>query len=239
MLVALGTLVNNLNLFTVIPKGSEVFRARVHDETLSISTAEEMGPPPRKSANLSNRMSPAGISMFYGAFDRETALRETFDPDRGVGKVATVATSCANRDLLTLDLTGLPALPSPFDRANRHLRRRLSFLYEFVDDFSRPVGRDGREHVEYVPTQVVTEFVRHRHRAPQDASVDGIVYTSSREGGGKAVVLFLSPEECGPRQAKSNWDPEEALRLKGTERLGPDTLIPMLETGSDSRSKSC
>ena len=61
--------------------------------------------------------------------------------------------------------------------------------------------------------------------------MDGIVYTSSREGGGKAVVLFLSPEECGPRQAKSNWDPEEVLRLKGTERLGPDTLIPMLETG--------
>ena len=236
MLVALGTLANDRNLFSILPKGSGVFRARVHDEELSLSTAEELGPPPREAAISSNRMSPAGISMFYGAFDRETALRETFDPTRDPKKGATVATFCSNRDLFMLDLTILPELPSPFDRANRHLRRTLSFLHEFVDDFSRPVARDGREHVDYVPTQVVTEFFRHRHRAPGNASIDGIVYTSSREGGDKAVVLFLSPEECGPRQARNSSDPEEVLSLKHSETLDSGAVITMLKRSRSGRS---
>ena len=229
MLVTLGTLANDLDLFSRIPKGSRIFRTRVHDEQLSLSTAEELGPPPREATIFSNRMSPAGISMFYGAFDRETALRETFDPARSAPKGATVATFCTNRDLLMLDLTVLPALPSPFDRVNRHLRRTLSFLHEFVDDFSRPVARDGREHVEYVPTQVVTEFFRHRYLAPGDASINGIIYTSSREGGGKAVVLFVTPKECGPRQVRNRWDPEEVLSLKCSETLTSGALITTLK----------
>ena len=230
MLIALGDLANDLNLFSRIPMGSEIFRARVHEEGLSPSTAKELGPPPKEAAVLSNRMSPAGISMFYGAFDPKTALRETFDPARGAKKRATVATFRTSRDLLMLDLTVLPALPSPFDRADRHLRRSLSFLHEFVEDFSRPVARDGREHVDYVPTQVVTEFFRHRHLAPGGASIDGIVYTSSREGGGKAVVLFLTPEECGPRQERTSWDPEEVLSLECSKTLTAPALITTLKT---------
>ena len=229
MLVALGELANDHGLFSRITVGSEIFRARVHDDGLLLSTAEELGPPP-KEATVSNRMSPAGISMFYGAFDPQTALRETFNPTRGAKKGATVAIFRTNRDLLLLDLAVLPVLPSPFDSADRHLRRRLSFLYEFVDDFSRPVARDGREHVDYVPTQVVTEYFRHRHIAPEEDLIDGIVYTSSREGAGKALVLFLTPEECGPRQERFSWDPDEVLSLDCSKTLSSQALITMLNT---------
>lgn len=232
MLVELGALADDLSLFSTIAKGRDIFRARVHDEGLSLSTAEELGSPSEQDAIFSNRMSPSGISMFYGAFDVETALRETFDPKRSTMKGATVATFCTNRDLLVLDLAVLPSLPSPFDRADRHLRRRLRFLHEFVNDFSRPVERDGREHVEYVPTQVVTEFFRHRYLAPGGASIDGIVYTSSRGGGGKAVVLFVAARECGPRQARTSVDPEEVLSLERSKALSAQALITTLTSQS-------
>ena len=224
MLVSLGTLVDDFNLFSLLPKGSTFFRTRVHDEGLSPTTAEELGPPPRKDAISSNRMSPAGIPMFYGACDRDTALFETVDSTKDRKKRATVATFCNNRDLLVLDLASLPELPSPFDRENRHLRRPLGFLHEFAADFSRPVARDGREYVDYVPTQVVTEFFRYRHRLPGNTSIDGIIYTSSRTGANKAVVLFIGPEECGPRQDRNSWDPGEVLSLQNYERLALDFL---------------
>ena len=235
MLSELRTLVDEFDLFAVIPEGSTIFRARVHDAAKSPCTAEELGPPPTELTR-SNRMSPAGISMFYGAFNPETAVRETFDPECEEENVATVASFRTNRDLLALDLTSLPAFRSQFDRANRHLRRRLGFLREFVWDLSRPVRRDRRERVEYVPTQVVTEFFRYRHRGPGGRSIDGIMYTSSREGDGKAVVLFLGAKECGPRAAARRGGVEEVLSLVAQKKWSRDALLAVVGACADSRS---
>ena len=51
-----------------------------------------------------------------------------------------------------------------------------------------PIARDDRIHIDYVPTQVVTEYVRSA-RFP-DGRLDGIRYRSSRREGGISVVLF-------------------------------------------------
>ena len=207
MLDELGTLLNRLDLYDVIPTGSAIFRARVADDELPC-TAEELGPPPKGIGMRSNRMSAAGIPMFYGAFDKKTAVLETLDPKIEKGKVITIGTFGTNRDLLTVDLTDLPPFPSPFDRAERHLSRPRAFLGDFTKEFSRPVERDGHEHVEYVPTQVVSEFLRYRHRGTDDRPIDGVIYNSAKEGGGKAVVLFVEAEQCGPRMEKQVHRPE-------------------------------
>jgi hypothetical protein len=47
--------------------------------------------------------------------------------------------------------------PSLFDEQRRHLRAGLSFLHDFAADLAKPIEKDGREHIEYVPTQIVTE----------------------------------------------------------------------------------
>lgn len=224
MLEALGSVTSRFDLFTTLPASTEIIRARVHDRDKEPSTAEELGAPPRDGAVRSNRMSPAGIPMFYGALDEMTAALETFDPSLSDDKVITLATFSSDRDLVLLDLTELPSFPSPFDRERRDLRRPLSFLHDFVYDLTRPIVRDGREHVEYVPTQVVTEFIRHRFSGPDDRPLDGILYRSSRPGAGTAVVLFLEPEQCGPRADPGILPPPQVLTLKGYRTLEPADL---------------
>jgi hypothetical protein len=57
----LAELVSEVNLIKILPKGTHVFRARVHDPHIVLSTAKELGPPPADLARFSNRMSPAGL----------------------------------------------------------------------------------------------------------------------------------------------------------------------------------
>jgi len=220
MLEALGNLVQEFALFSAHPEQTTFYRARVHDSGERLTTPDELGPPPRHLAGMSNRMSPAGIPMFYGAFDEATAVAETFDPTNRAGKEITIARFLSARPLLLLDLTDLPSLPSPFDGANLELRKPLLFLRKFVADLAKPIQRDGYEHVEYVPTQVVTEYFRHRFATPDGDKLDGIQFASSRDGGSVSVVLFCEQDGCGPRERRP-LDPEILLNLEGFTRRRP------------------
>lgn len=227
MLSTLGEQFDRFRLYRTLPAGSDVVRARVHDPEAVIDDAEGLGSPTHEAAVMSNRMSPAGIPMFYGATDQRTAVVEAFEIDRG-DKIVTVGTFRTERDLQLLDLTDLPPIPGVFDRENRHLRRPISFLHEFVEELARPIERNRREHVDYVPTQVVTEFIRHRHRTPDNSAIDGILYRSSREYGDISVVLFVGPDECGPRSDRNAWDPAIVLTLVGSETLDRATLSDLV-----------
>src|SRR5690606_13318881 len=110
---------------------------------------------------------PAGIPLFYGAFDEMTALRETLDPSKSdQNKVATVAVFKLARPIVVCDFTHLPPMPSLFDKAQRHRRPSLNFLRSFVCDVAKPIVKDGRVHVDYVPTQIVTEYFRRIYQHP-------------------------------------------------------------------------
>ena len=54
---------------------------------------------------------------------------------------------------------------------------------------------DGREHIEYVPTQIVTEYFRRIFRV-EGRRLDGIIYESSRVVGRNAFVLFCENSQC-------------------------------------------
>jgi len=198
MLSAIGETINDetadLDLVRIIPKGSNLFRIRVGK--LPYKSGKEIGTPPVEFALQSNRMSPAGIAMFYGAFDIDTARAETVDPKLHAGQILSIGTFQPLRDLRVLDLSNLPDIPSLFDEGSHHRIHPLRFLYEFAHDIAKPIARDGREHVEYVPTQIATEYFRRVFRDGGGEPIDGIIYDSSRNPNGGAFVLFCENEQC-------------------------------------------
>ncbi len=75
------------------------------------------------------------------------------------------------------------------------MRPPLIFLHHFQRDISEPVERDGREHYEYVPTQIVAEYFRHVYRDGR-RRVDGLMFNSSHNGAGICYCVFAEAESC-------------------------------------------
>ena len=194
ILDTLAKFVIELDLVITIPAKETFYRARVHDEDKKFSTIEELGPPPNKLACFSNRMSPAGIPMFYGSESKDTAIKEITHEDRKP-KFATIGTFATKEELRVLDLTRTPADPGLFDRDMHETRPVIMFLNAFIDDLTRPIIKDGREHIEYVPSQIVTEYFRHLFRDEEGNPLHGILFPSAVDPAGKSCVLFFGPAE--------------------------------------------
>ena len=81
-----------MGLFRELAVGSRVIRSRWEGPGERHETPSDLGPPPLEKANQANRMSPAGIPMFYGCDDEDTALRETASEvgDFAVGELETM-----------------------------------------------------------------------------------------------------------------------------------------------------
>jgi hypothetical protein len=210
MLDEIGRIVSELGLSEVLESGTRLWRCRVHDKSESFDTAEELGTVSPDRAKYSNRMSPAGIPMFYGAFDELTALKETAELREQESTIATLSPWKTLRQMRVLNLNRLPELPSLFDEAKRELRPSTEFLYSFRGDISRPIIKDGLEHVEYVPTQIVTEYFRHIYRDTEGNRVTGILYPSARNRRGIACVLFIENKDCCDTVDESQTGREES-----------------------------
>lgn len=158
--------------------------------------------------------------MFYGAFDRNTAILETFDSCQkdAYTRVITTAAFHVQRALTVLDLTNLPKPPSFF--GSRDLHYGVRFLHEFEKDLVKPIERDDREHIEYVPSQIVAEYFRYRFRPENQDRLDGIVYRSSKTDK-PACALFLDRSDCGADDAfAARWpvlelDDASIVRISG------------------------
>lgn len=110
--------------------------------------------------------------------------------------------------------------------ASREWRGAILFLREFVKSISAPVVHDGGEHVEYVPTQVLTEYFRKHVSAPDGSPLDGIVYPSARRRGGRSLVVFRSREELDPATLSGHepllqLDQTSVTRLRRARRRAP------------------
>jgi hypothetical protein len=191
ILDTIGELISEQALLRTVEVGTKIIRARRHEASTHLSNVEDLGPPPTDKARYSNRMSPAGIPMFYGASREDTALNEVEGDD-----FATSAEFLTLQPFEVIDLTGVPRVPSIFDEQRNRLRSAIKFLSSFTDDLSKPIAKDGREHIEYVPTQVTTEYFRRVFRQTDDKPVRGIIYPSSRHEGGISWVLFFENQDC-------------------------------------------
>ena len=168
-------------LIQTLPVGTKLIRARRQWER-PWTTPTELGPPPGEVAVQSNRMSPPGISLFYAADDEGTALAEMQEP----GTYA-VAEFEVLKPAPALDLTRVPPVPSFFDPEARRSRSSILFLTHFAEEISRPIARDDRVHLEYIPTHVVTEYFRREFR---EVHLLGIRYGSAQRVGGVCTALF-------------------------------------------------
>jgi hypothetical protein len=209
----LGDLFQRHGLFWTLQTGTELFRVRIHSpDRRPANTLAALGPPATTDARFSNRMSPAGVSMFYAAIEEATAVAETQVRCDLRPAERTTATFKVLKDLVLLDLVGLPRTPSLFDGDHETIldRAAIGFLHAFVDDLTKPIDKDGREHVEYVPSQVVTEYVRYRLSEKVGRPIDGIRYPSARLKDGTGCVLFFAQEDL-----QRTYDDSPPLELMG------------------------
>jgi hypothetical protein len=198
MLNELQAVINNSGLVNQLPVSTSMWRVRCHDHGAVLADAHHFTSPPVEFAIQPNRMSPAGVPMFYGAADFETALEEVVDlNDLGRNRVASGGQFVNCLPLNVLDLTAIPARPSYFAPDGPFNRHIIQFLKTFAEIVSQPIRRDGRPHIEYVPTQVFTEFVRHVMKGPQGVPIHGIKFASSRSGRA-CYVIFAAAANCLP-----------------------------------------
>ena len=215
----IGANLEQLGLIRNISKGTTFFRGRMHQLSESYNTDKDLGAPPYYAAT-SNRMSPEGISIFYGASDANTVLHEIYDKQKDM---ATVAEFYNLRELKCIDLTVLEQIPFPslFDEKRRNNRESLSFILDFNEDITKEI--DTFKGIEYVPAQVVAEYFRHVFRLQDDSKIDGIVYKSSVVEWGICYALFFDNEQCIYTKKRSSRKRDCVLRLrkKSVNRYAP------------------
>ena len=220
----LGEAIRELELVREIGPDATLFRARLGSAGEEFQGARQLGTAPTGNAIWPNRMSPAGIAMFYGAADRRTAIAEVYEPERDPSRTAKASAGAFNssRPLHLIDLTGVLELPSLFDESVSHLREKVLLLREFAEAIAEPVHKGREEHIEYVPTQIVTEYFRHVFRVDGSTPIDGIMYRSSRRPGGVCYVLFVDNEHCVDDESDANDDELRLLLPAGAEQVfGP------------------
>lgn len=169
-----------------------ITRARVHESSEILDTAQTLGSPPSSRAKH-NRMSGEGISMFYGAEDADTAIAEIRSNSNQVVTVGSWTPTC---ELVYLDLLAAQPIPSIFDADERSYRTELRFLIGFADDLARPIDVEDRG-LEYIPTQIVTEYIRDHLKTSDGHQIDAIRYGSALDEQGVCWVVFAGPDDCG------------------------------------------
>lgn len=190
MLDALGGTCLREGLVTVVPAGTEFYRVRHASKKDNFSTFSEMGVPPVGVASA-GRMNPAGISYLYLAFDKETAEKEVL----GWSKRWFSARFRSKLDISIVDFSALPEIPSAFEPHLYDKRHNRYFLYSLRDELTLPVSKDGKEHVDYVPTQIVSEYFRYQFKDANGSGVLGIKYPSVKNSTGFNLAIFSSSNE--------------------------------------------
>lgn len=187
MLDALGSLCNTEILVVTIPAGTTFYRVRVNPKGAEFTEFSDLGVPPKGIASA-GRMNPAGISYFYIAYDQDTAEKEviTDATEWSIAKFKLI------QDIQVIDFVDLPKLPSVFEPEKYDARQNLSFLRSFVNELTLPVRKDGREHVDYVPTQIVSEYFRYRFKTEDEQPILGLRYRSVKNPDGINIAIFDS-----------------------------------------------
>lgn len=204
---------SQLNLISTLKRGTTFWRARTHHEGKLDAgiPAGELGTSPRQYAKAPNRMSPAGIPMFYGAEDQITAIAEVSAHTPRESDHVTFGRFRLEKDIAVLDLTKLPAEPSIFCPELGRLRREIRFLHKFVEQLGRKI-KDEDQPIDYIPTQLVTEFFMQAHMRANNEPVIGLLYNSTANPGGLACVLDI-PNNCCLEENATNTRDDDAPTL--------------------------
>lgn len=162
-----------------------------------------IGPAPY-TAVKHNRMSPAGIPYIYLSNNIRTCSKETRIQDRQnvlLGKFS-VKSSLKMLDLTTKNIESLPSYPGSIfsETYDADMLWIRDFLLQFAHEISKPI-REDVSNLEYVPTQLMAEYIR-------KFGYQGIIFSSSVNPSGSNYVLFYGPidlpEHSGFRSRELN-----------------------------------
>jgi hypothetical protein len=207
------SMVSEFNLISELPKDANLYRVRAESDQY-FSGLDELGTAPTRTAKYANRMSPAGIPMFYASDHEETAIAEVWN--KKIGVKLSIGKFRTKQPCQILDLCNLPPVPSIFkENVTLDQINALSFLHQFTKDISKPVIKSQTEHIDYVPTQIMTEYFRYIYRTPDKHSLMGIRYPSAHTGKPCYVMFWGHKEDkdINP-DVLSNWclDPDVAQK---------------------------
>lgn len=185
-----------------IPIGTIMYRTRSLDKELDDSFCfKDITSAPDDSAGQC-RMSPAGVSMFYGAFDEETAIKESIKTSNQ--KVLVIGEFKTVLELMVVDLTALPTDVSIW----MDKWEGAAFLKSFHKDITQPLLKDAKEAIEYVPSQIFTEYLRWMFTYKNGRHVDGLIYESCKTNKAN-VVLFCNNEDSHKWVALESFSTEK------------------------------
>lgn len=185
ILTEISRVVHAARLIRPVLAGEKVYRCRNHKSDEAVDKDKELVSPLPQQAVYPNRMSPAGIPMFYGGFDPEIVREEAQGES---AECQTVGEFELKEKINVIDFTRLPKVSFWGDDALEPVR----FLNSFVGKLSKPIGPDDA-HIEYVPTQILTEHFRYNFL---QEGVRGMIYGSAKCKGSQCCVLFFDQAEC-------------------------------------------
>lgn len=200
----ISNLIKNHNLISELPKDTTIYRSRFHDANEIVKMATHMGTPLSKFVTSPNRLSPIGIPMFYGSFDKNTTILEV-KPKDIKNKICSTGIFKNNVPIKVVDFTKKQAIPGFYSKKNKE-REPIMFLNKFVNLISKPIIEND-EYLEYIPTQVFTEYIR--SVALKKLGIKGILYNSAKSDK-KNIALFYLNTKC---------------KDQGTEKEDEDCLI--------------
>ena len=185
----------------------------------------QLAAPPKELAPA-GRMSPAGVPVFYGAFERRTCIAELRPP---VGGRVISGQFKLTREIRVLDFTALEdaydrKTLSYFDPDYRRKMERRQFLKSFHNIISHPVVPD-QEH-EYLQTQVIAEYLATQH-VPH---IEGVIFASAQDKheSGQNIVFFsqvISTEALPPTADENGWYPLDGTSATPGIEFVPESLM--------------
>ena len=157
---------------SIIQVGTPLFRCRPADYGEPVMEFKHITAPP-VSAAKTNRLSPVGISMFYDSFDKDTSFKEIQHYETHSRDCYYLGSFHTKRELSVVDLTSLEC-----DFWMESLWQETLFLKRFHKEITKAIKPEDEE-VEYIPSQIFTEYLRYLCKNKNGNAYDGIIYRSS------------------------------------------------------------
>lgn len=223
------------------------YRARIANESskrkkISKDISNELGAPPKR-LRRAGRMNPAGIACFYGAYDMKTCVAELRPT---VGDVVVGAKFKLCRPIHVLDTTRFNAPIKPQSLFNENYLDRKAqweFMRSFRHMIAQPISKQD-EHLDYIPTQAVAEYLLNHHDFKRDGKavrIEAIIFQSAQNPDGKNIALLGEAafvEQSAPESKKlrkmqgsesDTFDPFESFRLPRHEGTNAALLADQAE----------
>ncbi|MCG8806503.1 RES family NAD+ phosphorylase [Tenacibaculum finnmarkense] len=178
------------NLITELKENSILYRCRQHTTENEVNLAKHLASTPLNFSKANGRMNPAGISMFYCSKSKDLTIKEVVDSTNKSKPFYTTGIFRNKEKLNLVDLTNLPFAGSIFDSSENIDIDTITFLNGFLKDITKPID-EADSIIEYIPTQIVTEYIRFN----PNLNVDGIIYPSSKDNSLKNIVIFYDHDE--------------------------------------------